>query len=70
MLLEPTSFWDGGRLFGPATTLPQKSRVSVIPGIEYMATDHFALAAGLSVDLAGRNCDAAITPILSMNYAF
>ncbi len=69
-LLELSSSWGGGRLFGPTTTLPNESRVSIIPGIEYMATEHFSLALGLSIDLIGKNTDAAITPLLSMNYAF
>jgi hypothetical protein len=41
-----------------------------MPGIEYMATDKFSLALGLNVDLAGKNSAAALTPLLSMVYAF
>ncbi|MEN6441419.1 MAG: transporter [Syntrophobacter sp.] len=69
-LLELTSFWGCGRLFGPEVTVPRESLLSIIPGIEYMATDKFSLALGLSIDLAGKNTDAAITPMLSMVYAF
>jgi hypothetical protein len=69
-LLELTSSWGGGRLFGPKTNLPQESLVSIIPGIEYMATDKFSVALGLNIDLVGKNTDAAITPLLSMIYAF
>lgn len=69
-LLELTSYWGGGRLFGPKTNLPQESLVSIVPGIEYMATDKFSVALGLNIDLAGRNTDAAISPLLSMVYAF
>jgi hypothetical protein len=69
-LLEVTSFWDGGRLFGHKANLPQGALVSVSPGIEYMATDKFSLALGLNVDLAGKNAGAGITPMLSMVYAF
>ena len=35
--------------------------VSVMPGIEYMATDKFSLALGVNFDLIGKNTDAAIT---------
>ena len=69
-LLELTSTWGGGRLFGPKTNLPQESLVSIIPGIEYMATDKFSVALGLSIDFVGKNNDAAVTPLLSMIYAF
>lgn len=69
-LLELTSAWGGGRLFGPKANLPPKSLVSIIPGIEYMATDKFSLALGLSLDLAGKNNQATITPLFSMSYAF
>jgi hypothetical protein len=69
-LLELTSSWGGGRLFGPKTNLPQESLVSIIPGIEYMATERFSVALGLNIDLVGKNTDAAIAPLLSMVYAF
>ena len=44
--------------------------MSVLPGIEYMATDKFSLAVGLNIDLIGKNTDVALTPLLSMVYAF
>ena len=69
-LLELTSYWGGGRLFGPTTNVPRESLVSVVPGIEYMATDKFSVALGLNIDIAGKNADAAISPLLSMVYAF
>jgi hypothetical protein len=69
-LLELTSAWDGGRLFGHQANLAPAALVSVLPGIEYMATDKFSLALGLNIDLVGKNIDATITPLLSMVYAF
>lgn len=69
-LLELTSYWSSGRLFGEETDVPRESLVSVIPGIEYMATDKFSVAVGLSIDIAGKNTDAAIMPLVSMVYAF
>jgi Putative MetA-pathway of phenol degradation len=69
-LLELTSFWDAGRLFGLKANTPPGALVSILPGIEYMATDKFSLALGVNVDLAGKNTDANVTPILSMVYAF
>jgi Putative MetA-pathway of phenol degradation len=69
-LLELTSYWSGGRLFGHKANLPPEALISILPGIEYMATDKFSLALGLNIDLAGKNTDAALTPLLSMVYAF
>jgi hypothetical protein len=69
-LLELTSSWGGGRLFGPKANVPRESQLSIVPGIEYMATDKFSVALGLNVDLVGKNTDAAITPLVSMIYAF
>jgi len=69
-LLEFTSFWDAGRLIGHQANLPRQALMSISPGIEYMATEKFSLAMGLNIDLAGKNSDTAITPLLSMVYAF
>ncbi len=69
-LFELTSCWGGGRLFGPDTNVPHEALLSAIPGIEYMATEHFALALGLNVDLVGKNTDATIGPLFSMTYNF
>jgi hypothetical protein len=69
-LVELTSTWDGGRLFGHKANLPPSALVSLLPGIEYLATDKFSLALGVNIDLAGKNADANITPVLSMVYAF
>ncbi len=69
-LLELTSFWDGGRLFGHKANVAPGGLLSVLPGIEYMATEKFSLALGVNVDLIGKNADATVTPLLSMVYAF
>jgi hypothetical protein len=69
-LLELVSFWGGGRLFGPKSTSPRESLVSILPGIEYMFSDKFSVAVGLNIGVAGKNVDALIAPLLSMIYAF
>jgi hypothetical protein len=69
-LLELTSYWDGGRLFGHQANTAPGALLSILPGIEYMATEKFSLALGLNIDLAGKNTDATLTPLLSMVYAF
>jgi hypothetical protein len=69
-LLELTSYWDGGRLFGHQANVPPGALLSVMPGIEYMATEKFSLALGVNVSLVGKNTAATVTPLLSMVYAF
>lgn len=69
-LLELTSFWDGGRLFGHRANTDPGALLSLMPGIEYMATEKFSLALGVNLELAGKNAAAAVTPLLSMVYAF
>jgi hypothetical protein len=69
-LLELTSNWDAGRLVGAKGNTAPTALVSLLPGLEYMATDKFSLAAGVNINLAGKNTNANITPLLSMVYAF
>lgn len=69
-LMEIVSSWDGGRLFGHQSNVSPAALLSVVPGIEYMATDKFSLALGCQVDLIGKNNSTAVTPLLSLVYAF
>jgi hypothetical protein len=69
-LVELTSNWGAGRLIGPKANLAPTALLSVVPGIEYMATDKFSLALGVKIDLAGKDTTANLTPLLSMVYAF
>jgi hypothetical protein len=69
-LLELTSSWDGGRLFGHKANAAPAALLSVMPGIEYIATEKFSLALGVNVDLVGKNTSVNLTPLLSMVYAF
>ncbi len=69
-LLELTSKWDAGRMVGPRADVQPTALLSPLPGIEYMATDKLSLAAGVNINLAGKNTGARITPLLSMAYAF
>jgi len=69
-LVELTSTWDAGRLIGHQSKVSPTALLSILPGIEYMATDKFSLALGVQFDLAGKNTSANITPLLSMVYAF
>ena len=69
-LLELTSYWDGGRLFGHKANLPPGALLSVNPGIEYMATEKLGFAMSVNFDLIGKNATTAITPLFSVMYQF
>jgi hypothetical protein len=74
-LVELTSTWNAGRLIGhkanvAPTPLLNLVPLSILPGIEYMATDKFSLALGVKIDLAGKSAPANIAPVLSMAYTF
>jgi hypothetical protein len=69
-LLELTSTWDGGRLFGHQANVPPGALLSLSPQLQYLATDKLSLACGVNFDLAGKNTTANITPLISMVYAF
>jgi hypothetical protein len=74
-LVELTSTWEAGRLIGhkanvAPTPLLNLLPLSIVPGIEYMATDKFSLALGVKIDLVGKDASANIAPFLSMVYAF
>ena len=69
-LLELTSYWDGGRLFGHQANLPPGALLSVNPGIEYMASEKLGFAMSVNFDLIGKNATTAITPLFSVMYQF
>jgi hypothetical protein len=65
-LLEFTSYWDGGRLWGPSSNVAPAHLLAVLPGIEFMATEKLGFYLGVNLDLLGRNTIAQVTPILSL----
>jgi hypothetical protein len=69
-LMEMVSYWDGGRLIGPKANAAPTALLSVLPGIEYMATDKISMALGVQVDLVGKDTVTNVTPLLSIVYAF
>jgi hypothetical protein len=69
-LLELTSTWDTGRIFGNRPNTAPAYLLSILPGIEFMATKRLSFALGLNIDLAGRNTDATLAPLFSFVVAF
>jgi hypothetical protein len=65
-LLEFTSFWDGARLYGPSSNVAPAHLLSVLPGIEFLASEKLGFYLGVNLDLMGRNTIAQVTPIFSL----
>ena len=65
-LLELTSFWDAGRLFGPGANVAPAHLLSILPGIEFRATEKLFFSLGVNVDLMGRNTVARVMPIVTL----
>ncbi len=65
-LLEFTSFWDAGRLYGPGANVAPAHLLSVLPGIEFLATKKLCFYLGVNLDLIGKNTVAQVTPIVSL----
>jgi hypothetical protein len=63
-LLEFYSTWDVGPLLRRSRE-PLSNLVSLLPGLECLVSEHFSLAAGVAVDLAGKNSPYDYTPILT-----
>jgi hypothetical protein len=69
-LFEIYSNWDGGRVFGHKSNVPPAALFSILPAIEYMATDKLSFAMGPGINLFGKFAVAGITPYVSMVYSF
>ncbi len=69
-LLEFYSTWELGPVFGPRANTAPAALLGMLPGLEYIVSDRLAFATGVALDLAGKNTEARITPILSLVYIF
>jgi hypothetical protein len=65
-LLELTSYWDAGRLFGPGANVAPAHLLSILPGMEFRATEKVFFSLGVNVDLMGRSTVARVTPIVTL----
>ena len=64
-LLEILSTWDAGRLFGPRANQSATALITILPALEFLPTERFTLAAGVQVDLFGKNTHYTYTPTLA-----
>jgi hypothetical protein len=70
LLAEFLQAYEGGRLIGRQSNQEPAAEISILPGIEYMATEHLSMALGLNINVAGKNSDANLTPVFSLVYLF
>jgi len=69
-LLEVTSNWDAGRMFGPKANQAPTAIVNVLPALEFLPFSWFTLAAGVQVSLIGKKTPYAYTPTLALFISF
>jgi hypothetical protein len=69
-LCEFVSLYDAGRVIGSRSNQPPKAIMSVLPALEFIANDDFYLAAGVLIDLWGKNTPYNYTPNFSIFYNF
>ncbi len=67
---EVVSTWDGGRPIGRKSDQPGQALLSILPGIEYIANKRWNFAAGIKIDVTGKNTDYKYTPVLASFYSF
>lgn len=70
LLLELVSTWDAGRLIGPQADQSPSARVSLLPGLEFIASKKWQGTGGVLIDLVGKNTAANVTPVLAFFYNF
>jgi hypothetical protein len=70
MLFEVYSNWTWSNLDTIQGYQTPQTVLGILPGIEFLATDKLALAAGCSFDLAGKNGVQKFTPMVTAFYTF
>lgn len=68
--LELYSQWDGGRLFGPKANISPTALMGILPEFAFNLSKQWTLAAGVSLDLFGKNIGINYTPIVSAIYSY
>jgi len=69
-LFEVYSTWTWQNLPTVQGFQTPQTVIGILPGIEFLATDKLALAAGVSLDLWGKNGVQKYTPMFTAFYTF
>jgi hypothetical protein len=67
---ELVSAYSAGRILGPRPNQPPKALISIMPALEFIASDDLYLVAGVLIDLWGKNTTYNYTPNFSVFYNF
>jgi len=70
LLFEVYSNWTWQNLNTIQGYQTPETVLGILPGIEFLATDKLAVAAGVSLDLAGKNGVQKFTPMVTAFYTF
>jgi len=70
LLFEVYSNWTWQNLNTIQGYQTPQTVLGILPGIEFLATDKLAVAAGVSLDLAGKNGVQKFTPMVTAFYTF
>ena len=66
ILLEMTSFWEVGPIFGPGPDTKASAKVTGLVGIEYIFNPQWRLALGFAFSILGKNSDINYTPVITL----
>lgn len=69
-LFEVYSNWTWENIYTPLGFQSPTTVLGVLPGIEFLATDKWSVAAGAAIDLVGKFGSYKYTPMLTMYYTF
>jgi hypothetical protein len=69
-LVEVLSNWDAGRMFGPKANQAPLAVVYVLPGMEFLPSKWFTLAAGVQIPIIGKNTTFIYAPTLALFFNF
>jgi hypothetical protein len=66
VLLEMTSFWEVGPVFGPRADSKASAKVTGLVGLEYIFNPEWRLALGFAFSMLGKNSDINYTPVITL----
>jgi len=66
VLLEMTSFWEVGPIFGPGPDTKAAAEVTGLVGLEYIFNPEWRLALGFAFSMLGKNSRINYTPVITL----
>ena len=66
VLLEMTSFWEVGPIFGPGPDTKAAAEMTGLVGLEYIFNPEWRLALGFAFSMLGKNSRINYTPVITL----